>query len=427
MIKTNRSIKTILFIGDVLLLFWSLLATLSLRYWGLPGSVLWENHKWPFFFVNALWIVIFYIAGLYDLGKITPNSKILYIFKTMLVAAGVAVLMFYFVPNFNITPKTNLLIDAVIASITIWLWRKAIKKFILKSSKIKIFFIGETKEVSEFADFVKDNPQFGYKVLDSASHADVIVTPANARQDGEIITTLYDMILKGKTIVDFDRFYESITGKIPVSTINKVWFLENLIEINKQKFEIIKRWLDVMLAIILFIPYSVILPFVATLIKLTSKGDIFYKQKRIGKNNKTFEIIKFRTMLNNAEKNGAVWADKNDKRITFFGNILRKTRIDELPQLCNVLNGELSFIGPRPERPEFIKDLTEKIPHYSMRHLVKPGLSGWAQVNYPYGASVDDANKKLQYDLYYVKNRSFALELSIALKTILTLLKREGR
>lgn len=132
-------------------------------------------------------------------------------------------------------------------------------------------------------------------------------------------------------------------------------------------------------------------------------------------------------MTNNAEKNGAVWAEKNDKRVTSVGNILRKTRIDELPQILNILKGNLSFIGPRPERPEFVSDLSEKITHYKMRHLVKPGLSGWAQINFPYGSSIDDSLQKLQYDLYYLKNRSLILEIIIILKTIMTVLKREGR
>ena len=132
-------------------------------------------------------------------------------------------------------------------------------------------------------------------------------------------------------------------------------------------------------------------------------------------------------MTNNAERDGAKWAEKNDKRVTLVGNILRKTRIDELPQILNVLKGNLSFIGPRPERPEFISDLSEKIPHYKMRHIIKPGLSGWAQINFPYGSSVDDSMQKLQYDLYYIKNRSLVLEVIIILKTIMTVLKREGR
>jgi len=185
--------------------------------------------------------------------------------------------------------------------------------------------------------------------------------------------------------------------------------------------------LDAFLASALFVPLTAMLPIVALAIKLNSAGPIFYRQRRIGKNGKEFEIAKFRSMVCDAEKNGAVWASCNDNRVTFVGKILRKTRIDELPQIWNVLKGELSFIGPRPERPEFVKELVEKIPYYQMRHLVKPGLSGWAQINFPYGASVEDALQKLQYDLFYVKNRSIVLEISIMLKTIMTLLKREGR
>ncbi|MFH1534764.1 MAG: sugar transferase, partial [Patescibacteria group bacterium] len=223
------------------------------------------------------------------------------------------------------------------------------------------------------------------------------------------------------------KFYESVTGKIPVSLIDKTWFLENLLEINKQTFEKFKRVVDIIFSIILFIPFIIVYPFAALAIKINSKGPVFYKQKRVGKNEKFFEILKFRSMVADAEKNGAEWAKENDKRITIAGNILRKTRIDELPQIWNVLKGDLSFVGPRPERPEFVQELENQIPHYSMRHLVRPGLSGWAQINFPYGASVEDATEKMQYDLYYIKNRSFLLEISIMLKTIMTLLSHSGR
>jgi len=169
------------------------------------------------------------------------------------------------------------------------------------------------------------------------------------------------------------------------------------------------------------------LPLIGALIKLNSAGPIFYRQKRVGKNGKIFEIAKFRSMFKDAEKNGAQWANEKDERITGMGKILRKTRIDELPQLWNVLKGEMSFIGPRPERPEFVEELQKQIPHYVMRHLVKPGLSGWAQIKFPYGASVEDAMEKLQYDLYYIKNRSFVLDLAITARTIAAVLSREGR
>jgi len=203
--------------------------------------------------------------------------------------------------------------------------------------------------------------------------------------------------------------------------------LENVIELDKRKFEQIKRLIDVVLAVLFFLPFALLAPFAAMAIKLTSRGNVFYKQKRLGKNGKIFEIIKFRSMAKDAEKDGAKWAQIRDKRVTAVGKFLRKTRLDELPQILSVLKGDLSFIGPRPERPEFVDELSQKIPHYSMRHIVKPGLSGWAQINFPYGSSVNDSMQKLQYDLYYVKNRSLILEAIIILKTIMTVLKIEGR
>lgn len=418
-----------LLLGDVALLYGGLFLALIIRYGSLPTEMLWEAHRMPFLFVNLAWLVIFYIAGLYDVEKFSVSVKIVNILKTMLMGTVVAVAVFYFVPfsYFGITPKTNLFIDAVVVSLLLWLWRKLFYKVVIKSPKIKIFFTGNGGEISSFSNLIAQNPQFGYKIIQDISLTDIIVVSAEAKQDPELVKNLYEKVLSGKTIISFDKLYESITGMIPVSVVSKAWFWENLLEINKQRFEKTKRWMDAFLASALFVPLTAMLPIVALAIKLNSAGPIFYRQRRIGKNGKEFEIAKFRSMVCDAEKNGAVWASCNDNRATFVGKILRKTRIDELPQIWNVLKGELSFIGPRPERPEFVKELVEKIPYYQMRHLVKPGLSGWAQINFPYGASVEDALQKLQYDLFYVKNRSLVLEISIMLKTIMTLLKREGR
>lgn len=419
--------KITLLAGDVIILYAGLFAALTLRYGSLPSQVLWDKHKWPFLFVNIIWVTIFYIAGLYDQEKFISSAKIIYILKTMAVGVAVAVLLFYFVPYFIIAPKTNLFIDAAIVVLLLWLWRRAFQKIIIKSSKTTVFFLGASKETPDFAKFINAYPQFGYKTTDDISEADIIITSKEVDENQEMEKTLYNMVLFGRTIIDFEIFYESITGKVPVSTVGKGWFFRNLVEINKQKFEKIKRWTDITLSILLFIPFLAILPAVSIIIKLNSRGSVFYRQRRVGKNGKIFEIIKFRSMFKDAEKNGAEWAKKGDNRITFIGSIMRKTRIDELPQLWNVLKGDLSFIGPRPERPEFVRELAEKVPHYNMRQLVKPGLSGWAQINFPYGASIEDATEKLQYDLYYIKNRSLFLELSIMLKTIMTLVRKEGR
>ncbi len=188
----------------------------------------------------------------------------------------------------------------------------------------------------------------------------------------------------------------------------------------------VKRVLDIIFSLLgLLISLVITIP-VAILIKLESKGPIFYRQKRVGLNNNIFECIKFRSMTVDAEKYGAIWASKNDSRVTRVGKIIRKLRIDEIPQMWNVLKGEMSFIGPRPERPEFVYQLEKKIPYYNLRHSVKPGITGWAQVCYPYGASEEDALEKLKYDLYYIKNLSLFLDFQILLKTAKVVLLGKG-
>ena len=223
-------------------------------------------------------------------------------------------------------------------------------------------------------------------------------------------------------------FYEKITGKIPVATIEQIWFLENLSEGSKKFYEVLKRFFDLVFSLVFLIFSLPIIPLIALLIKLDSPGAVFFRQIRTGKEGNPFWAIKFRTMVDKAETNGPQWATKNDPRVTRLGRFLRKTRIDEIPQLLNVLRGEMSLIGPRPERPEFVEQLQNEIPFYKERLLIKPGLTGWAQVVGPnYGGSISESLEKLQFDLFYIKNRSLTLDLSILLKTIKTVLSRSGQ
>jgi len=355
--------------------------------------------------------------------------------------AVLAALIFYLLPGAGIAPKTILFIDIIILAPLLILWRKTFWSLAKKGSKTKTLFFGNSKEVEETVTHLKENAQIGYEPTIVLSGVDknlpdlikqygiqLIVASENIMRSPEGAKMFYEQALPlGVSIMGFPDFYEIIFGKIPLSMVNEIWFLENLREINKKSFEMMKRMFDVTGAALLGLPTLFLIPFAALAIKINSNGPVFYKHERVGKNGKIFKIIKFRSMIKDAEKNGAVWAATKDKRITKVGSILRKTRIDELPQLWNILKGELSFVGPRPERPEFVKTLEEKIPHYSIRHLVKPGASGWAQINYPYGASVEDAIKKLQYDLYYIKNRSVTLDLSIFLKTTMVMLRSAGR
>lgn len=258
-------------------------------------------------------------------------------------------------------------------------------------------------------------------------NAHALVIALTERRGNLTIEKLVTCKLMGVRIMDYPSFYEMITGKIPVEDINPSWLVQSSGFLITPMVRIMKRIIDIILAGLLLV---IILPFfipVALIIKLTSPGPVFYFQERVGTHGRRFTIYKFRSMTADAEKaTGAAWASENDPRVTSFGVFMRKTRIDELPQLINVLKGDMSFIGPRPERPEFVEQIQEITPYYKERHAVKPGITGWAQVMFPYGASLGDAVEKLRYDLYYINNLSFALEFLIVLETVKVVLFRKG-
>lgn len=245
----------------------------------------------------------------------------------------------------------------------------------------------------------------------------------------ELKEHLIKLRLSGLNILLPFEFYERIAQKIPVELIDQEWTLRyGGFSLLSNPFGMkIKRLFDILVSIILLIitlPIFIVLPLI---MKIFERGDIFYSQIRVGVRGQHFKITKFRTMIADAEKDGAQWAQSGDMRITKLGRFLRKTRIDELPQLFCVLKGDMTLIGPRPERPEFTSELTRIIPFYDLRHLVRPGVTGWAQVKYPYGASVEDAIRKLEFDLYYIKNYSFLLDMIILLKTVRIVFARSGQ
>ena len=243
---------------------------------------------------------------------------------------------------------------------------------------------------------------------------------------------VYPQLIKAKfmgvAVYEMPTFYEKISNKISIVHTSDVWLgYSNISGVKKNIYNLkFKNFIDKTLAIIglmLTLPLSIL---TAIFIKMESKGPVIYAQSRVGLDEIVFTLYKFRSMHVHAEANGAVWAQKNDPRITRVGRIIRFLRIDELPQLWNVLKGEMSFVGPRPERPEFVKHLEKEIPYYMLRHSVKPGITGWAQINYKYGASPEDAQEKLQFDLFYIKNRDFILDLYIMLRTLRVMLSGTG-
>jgi sugar transferase (PEP-CTERM system associated) len=256
---------------------------------------------------------------------------------------------------------------------------------------------------------------------------DKIVVSVTERRGVFPLEELLNCKFAGVEIVDAPSFYEEVMGKMLIENITPGWFIfADGFKLN-QTIKLFKRLSDIVLASLGLILTSPLFPLIALLIKIDSKGPVFYRQLRVGEREKNFFLTKFRTMQQNAEtESGAVWAQKNDTRVTRIGNFLRKVRLDELPQFFNVLKGEMSFIGPRPERPEFVAKLQQTLPYYVNRHFVKPGITGWAQIKYRYGASDEDALEKLRYDLYYIKNLSLLLDTSITIDTIKVVLFGKG-
>ncbi len=289
------------------------------------------------------------------------------------------------------------------------------------------------QEHNEPKDDHQSQPQAELPIVDFkdivALNPTGIILAMDAPPTDELLAELMHLRLGGLHVYELADFYETFMLKVPVFHLQQGWFVlsQGFVLLHHTIWLKLKGLIDFVVGAALLVTCTPIMIVAAISIKLSSRGRIFYKQVRIGKDGVKFTIYKFRTMIENAESSGARWAEQNDPRVSSVGRVLRKLRIDELPQLWNVLKGDMSFIGPRPERPNFNKELERHIPFYEIRYLVKPGITGWAQVMYPYGASVEDAREKLQFDLYYIKNFSLILDLWIMIKTIRVVLGASGR
>jgi len=426
-----------LFIGDILLLYASLWLALTVREWGAVSKYSWGLHFWPFTIIIGVWLLVFFIAGLYEKHTLILKSRLpSTVFNAQVANSFIAVLFFYFIPYFGIAPKTNLFIYLIISFALILLWRIYGDRFLHPSVKQKGIIVGSGEEMKELLEEVNNNPRYGLEFISSidlnkiegmdfqdeilsrvySEEVQIIAIDLKSGLVEPILPHLYNLIFSRVKFIDMYKVYEDIFDRIPLSLVRYNWFLENISTESRVTYDILKRVMDVVLSFIGGVISLVFYPFVFLAIKIEDRGSIFFAQERVGKNNKIIKVRKFRTMVNN--------------KVTRVGKWLRKTRIDELPQLWNVVSGDMSMIGPRPEIPALVKHYESEISYYNIRHLLKPGLSGWAQLYHtdPPKINADDekTRRKLSYDLYYIKNRSFMLDLKIALKTIKALLSRSG-
>jgi len=449
----NNIKKIMIAVGDYLFFFLALYLVVTIRYNENLGPDTIMMHFRPFSLIFLSWILVLYIWDTYSLTSRWSHKNTI---VAMSINTAIAMGVFYVVPSLQITPKTNLVLTAAASFGFLYIWRFSINRYFHFFQKHRnVALIGADSHSLKLLQTMLENKKLGYKpvlvVAEGASEELKKITEdiriindldqleqaiidlkvkevvISDKWYGRTIKNLYPLIPLGLNFYHIATFWEIYNRTIPVYSSDEIWFLSNLPNVIHNYYDLFKRVLD-LLAVILVAPLVLpLLLFTAILVKVSSKGPVLYSQIRTGKEDKPFRIYKFRSMVIDAEAKGAQWSTENDPRITPVGRFIRKTRLDELPQFYNILVGEMSIVGPRPERPEFVEDLTKQIPHYHLRHLIRPGLTGWAQINYPYGASVEDAARKLEYDLYYLKHRNLILDIKISLKTILTVVNKMGR
>jgi len=402
----------------------------------------------------GIWLVTIYAFGGYDYNrifKVSHNVNLLAISGAVAIAITTC---FSFLYPHQFTAYTFHYVTVVFLSV-FYLVRLSFTKAVsarLPEKNILIYGAGwagvevvrlleEHKYLkTKIVGFIDDNPDKfrrtyeGVKVLGNNEKLRKIVEDYNIDSVVFAITKKrHESVLYAKSeleeldidTVEMPSLYENISGRVPVMHVNNTWH-DFYVSLKHRQPYLLYRAYNILLATIFSLIFLPVIPLIALAIRLTSKGPIVYSQKRVGIKERVFTLYKFRTMKIDAEKCGAVWAKENDPRLTPVGGFLRKTRLDEVPQLINVFRGEMNFVGPRPERPKFVKQLNREIPFYRSRHQVAPGLTGWAQVMMGYANTVDGSLKKLQYDLYYIKNRNIFLDMLILLKTVQVVLTRKG-
>ena len=441
--------------AESLLIVLSLLLAVRLRFWNNPYEVELYLSLPNFAIKTALVLgvcqICFYCNDVYDLTSRAGSLERILKIGEALGAASLLLGFLYFVFPDLLLGRGVILIGMSLVTVLailgrrlldrIWQFRSATQRVIvLGTGEMALEVAREIKRRDDLgmqlAGFISstaandptEESLYGFPVLGNAADVESIARTTKAsriivafenRRNVLPTRELVTLRVQGMRVDEASTLLSSLTGRIPLKSVSPSWFVFTDGFHRSRATELLKRVLDLVVSSIGLVLALPLMAVTAWAIRLDSKGPVLYRQSRVGHMGKTFEVLKFRSMREDAEENGvAQWAQKDDPRTTRLGKFLRKYRVDELPQLFNVIIGEMSFVGPRPERPTFVNDLREKILYYDERHSVRPGITGWAQVQYSYGASIEDAYRKLEYDLFYLKNMSLAFDLAIILKTV---------
>jgi len=448
-IKGSSVRPLIILIGDIVIIPISYLT----GYWIRFGYISGFRENFPFWFIPLIilsYLAIFYFLDLYNLRKKFFTLNLIVITALSIAVAAVFVSFLNYVIFLYPIGRGILVIANIILLLLSLTWRGLcyqIFKYLIKSTRVVIAGTGKPgQEIArviessesdyEVLGFLDDErkstgktgPGKGIKVLGTIDRLlalaekhkiDQLINTYSSKDNPQISKNILNARLKGIEVLDMPEMYQNLKLRIPINYVEESWFLkEKGFEYPKNIVVMrAKRIIDVFVSTLVLLISLPFWPIIALLIKINSRGPVFYAQRRVGQNEILFFLYKFRSMILGAEESGALWAAERDERITFVGKILRRFHLDELPQFWNVIKGEMSLVGPRPERPEFVEELGKKIPFYGLRHFLKPGITGWAQVNYPYASSLRDSEEKLEYDLYYVSHMNLLFDLRILLNT----------
>ncbi len=432
--KRGRIHAIILALGDFVVLYFSLYLAFFWRKLSLPDTELYISLITPFFFLFLAWILLLFIFDFYEANIFKDKAqflKRLTLFTVFSLFLGTA--YFYLQPQLQLTPRAILILTTVNAAILLSLWRY-IFSFSYGNLLQRVVVVGSCPEAEEIVD--KNLKNLGYEIVavftkkevvtdkvirtfgeleEAAKSADIAVLTPEVREDKGFVKNIFKTLPLKIKYVEFASFYEDVTRKIPLYSVDELWFLENISSPDKK---LLRRSADMVISLIGVTITLALFPFIATAIKLNSSGPVIYKQERVGEEGKSFTLYKFRTMH---EGKAQLGREKNKGTVTAVGKFLRATHMDELPQFYNILKGDIGVVGPRPEWVETANMFEKEIPFYSLRHTIRPGITGWAQLQYPASTSVEEAKEKFKYDLYYIKNRSLFLDVIIVLKTLRTI------
>lgn len=424
MITGGRRASLLLLTGDVVAFAVSLYLTLWVRYGVVPSAETLSPYLSPFALLFILWSVVFYSSGLYSKRTaLFPSRLPGTLFKTQLVNILFAALFFFLVPSFGITPKTILALYLVISLASVLLWRLALyPRVSVRHMREHAVLLAEGEEADELFAEVNGNSRYGIKFC-SRDRKDIsvnvlVIDTANAEA-----LSVTDLAGAGKQTVSFADMYEEVFDRVPLSRLERGWFSKNIETEDSFAYVFAKRTIDIIGGIVMGLVVIVAMPFVWLANHIEGPGPLFIAQERFGRYCSRIIAYKFRSMTKNLAASGE-WMNEGENRVTRVGSFLRTTSLDEFPQFVNLLKGELSLIGPRNDILGLGKRLAEALPYYEARYMVKPGITGWAQINQQYEQgnlspqSIKETKVRLAYDFYYLKHRSLGLDIMIALRTI---------